>query len=73
MPKFFLVDGIHDVIMRVRFSDDRFTEIAVLNRTEQKIWRPPHNRFTADCDQPQYFAADFWQRQLFSAAEGSSD
>jgi len=33
MPKFFLVEGIHEVIMRVRFGDDRFAEIAVLNRT----------------------------------------
>jgi len=28
-----LVEGIHDVMTRVRFGDDRFAEIAVLNRT----------------------------------------
>ena len=39
MPKFFFVEGIHDVITCVRFGDDHIAEIAVLNRTAAEFGR----------------------------------
>jgi len=51
----------------------RFAEIAVLNRTTAEFGlKKLANSFEADCDQPQYFAADFRRRRLFSVAEWSS-